>query len=139
MNDLLTRLRDLNRWGNSQDRYEAAENIEELRAALKTSICPAGSQTVEDCIRAGCGCDNREALGSVSAPTRAGGTLVGWRGGLMQAAPFSVANWYAAIVCAGADADAPRWAISTGGADSADGLPCSVDSSEQPALRARAA
>ena len=32
--------------------------IGELEAALKTSICPAGNQMVEDCIKDGCGCEN---------------------------------------------------------------------------------
>ena len=31
MADLLTRLRDQNRWGNSHDRYEAADEIERLK------------------------------------------------------------------------------------------------------------
>ena len=68
MTDLLTRLRDQNRWGNSHDRYEAAHQIDRLVAALKTSICPAGSQMVEDCIRDGCGCENGLILGSGFAP-----------------------------------------------------------------------
>ena len=55
--------------GNARSAVEALETTNErLRAALKTSICPAGSQTVKDCIRDGCGCENGLILGSDPAP-----------------------------------------------------------------------
>lgn len=65
-------LREDGEGGFSSGVYRMARGIERLRAALEGSPCPypvIEDKTVAACIKAGkCGCDNREALGSVIAP-----------------------------------------------------------------------